>query len=787
MGGFFRPSLALQPPAGGSYPISSTNSSMIPEGTTSYNSNDSLVSLEKQLQEKFPELPPFSNLPWVDRQMVREWRTYLPEDNNIMANNNNNNNSDAREQSTFDSVKQSTSAEEEEDVDFDFDRARTLVPQPLQRPRWQKADICHECCKPFGPTRLRHHCRLCGKSFCQMHSGNVHPLPHLGYDPDVPERVCDPCKRLCLWQNLAERVAWRLARCRDLEAKQLTPYFETGIDSLEEAALRIAHAALATARSIPLGAQAHVAVETVEVLRKHGLNGIYGIMLRKEFLAAADLLRKALGINKTAWPLSVHELSAAIFYALAQHRAMRGINPDREEIIHTFVNSNDAKAIPDDSTVVDNDGQMPATVIKKWENSKKYANNNIVIDDTDDYNPETENLLSLVDHSPCSKDGSSFTANTELQKDTLTYPSTDDLPFTPVCTPVPDHVLNSLIFYAPIALTFIYAMKEVDMQLLAAQQGWTLLYACLNPDKERDGGVITDVPASALFVHEEQKTACLAIRGTATIHDIVTDLRQVPVPFPEMDSSTLENQKGGADEWTNVTEGKGLAVCGMASAAMNLFREHIDVLLHLVRQGYKIRITGHSLGGGVATLFGVLILKELEEMIAQEKVTSMMLPELLRVYAYGPPSSVDANLADFTETFVTAAVLHDDVVPRLTPTSCRGLLKHLLHIRETWVRAHLQTDLLAIGERASLAWAPRWRSGFTMTKTPKLSLRKSSRSIKKFCQKKLHSGTKQLLSVKRALSIPVKCRAALLVLWCCSYSTFSESLQNLCECIQPMP
>jgi len=679
-------------------------------------------NLNQQLQQRVVELPAVSNLPWVDRQMVREWRTYLPQDNIATDNKHNKHNNNGTKRV-------------DDDEDIDFDRARTLVPQPLQRPRWQKADLCHECYKPFGPTRLRHHCRLCGYSYCQLHSGSVHTLPQLGYDPEVPERVCDPCKRACLLQNLAERVAWRLARCRDLQEGQLTPYFETGIDTMEQAALRIAHAALATARSIPLGAQAHVAVETVEVLRRHGLNGIYGIMLRKEFLAAADLLREALGINKTAWPLSVHELSAAIFYALAQHRAMRGINPDREEIIHTLINDND-----------DNGNSMSTTA-----SSRQSANENIVIDETDEYNPDVEHLVSLV--KTVAEPLDCAIPNTKLLKDTMTCSSTAGLPFTPVCTPVPDHVLNSLIFYAPIALTFIYATKEVDMQLLAAQQGWKLLYACLNPDKERDGGMVSDIPASAVFVHEQQKTACLAIRGTATIHDVVTDLRQVPVPFPEVES-------GGCEGWTNVTDSKGLAVCGMASAALNLFREHIDVLLHLVREGYKIRITGHSLGGGVATLIGVLILKELEDVMALEKFKPIKLPELLRVYAYGPPSSVDAPLAEFTESFVTTAVLHDDVVPRLTPTSCRGLLKHLLHIRETWVKAHLEDDLLAIGERASLAWAPRWRSGFTLTSASKVSLRRSSRLIKRVGKKMIKSGTKQIVSVAMAAAASAQQQAS---------------------------
>ena len=94
-------------------------------------------------------------------------------------------------------------------------------------------------------------------------------MPHLGYV--VPERVCNDCKHAFLEHNFVERVAWTLARCRDHEKLQLTPYFETGVDTAEKVALRITQAALAVARSIPLGAQATLAVDTVDVGRKYGL------------------------------------------------------------------------------------------------------------------------------------------------------------------------------------------------------------------------------------------------------------------------------------------------------------------------------------------------------------------------------------------------------------------------------------------------------------------------------------------------------------------------------------
>lgn len=679
------------------------------------------------------QLPTFSSLTWVDRQLVREWRTYLPEDDTNYHN---------------------SETSELDDADNDFARARAFVPNPFPRPKWHKSDVCHQCHKPFGPTRLRHHCRTCGHSFCQPHSSLTHKLPHLGYDPEVPERVCDECKRALEEQNLAERVAWRLARCRDYSEGNLTPYFELGLDSASEVALRITKAAITMAKSIPLGAQATIAVETVDVLRKYGLHGIYGIMLRQEFLAAADLLRRALGINKTAWPLSVHELSAAIFYALAQHRAMRGLYPEREEIIHTLrapsLRSQQQQQQHTSWTGSNAQHNIVRTtvpsVIDNFAQSALSFHNNPIIDQTDTYNPEATTLEHLNEsfdppvHDPRKTDPSS----TGLMDQSM---PTQGVGFTPVCDPVSDITLQSLIFYAPLALNFVYATKEVDMQLLAAQQGWRLLYAYM--EQEYFSEKVADRPASAVFIHDESKIACLAIRGTATIHDVITDIRQIPVPFPDQEATDATSQND--DDWTNVFRGQGLALCGMAAASVNLFREHIDALSAFARQGYRIRITGHSLGGGVAAMVGMLIMRHFEQNkdllreIQSGRNHNLDEAALLRVYAYGTPSCVDAKLADSVDSFVTTVVLHDDVFPRLTPTSCRGLLKHLLHIRETWVKTHIEEDLRAVGARAKTVWAPKFRHSFT------LGSASSAINIKKYCKKQLQAGKKKLLSVKEKI------------------------------------
>lgn len=649
-------------------------------------SSSNVVRSQDELDEEGSDnvqLPPFSSLPWVDRQMVKEWRTYLPEEENL-------------DKAIAGANGLGNIVDKE---DWDFERARTLVPTPISQPTWSKLEACRKCRRSFGPTTLRHHCRLCGGSFCQKHSSHSHKLPHLGYHPDVPERVCDGCKRLLLERNITERIAWRLARCRDYDQGRLQPYFEIGIDSVDQIVVRLTHAALTMAKAIPLGAQATVAVETVDVLRKYGLNGIYTIMLRQEFLAAADLLLKALGINRTAWPLSVHELSAAIFYALAQHRAMRGMNPDRENMIHACREEKNTS--------------LPQQLI-------------------------TSHAPMLVLEDGSHVEGTS--AGTDL----------GDRPrHEPVCEILSNDELSSLIFYAPIALNFIYADKEVDMQLLAAQQGWRLVYAYLD-QTDLGHAKLHDSPASALFVHDKHKIACLAIRGTTTIHDVITDVRQVPVPFPDLDQASIHSSShkvddtGNADEeWTTVYQG--LAVAGMAGAALNLYREHIDALLSLSQQGYRIRLTGHSLGGSVAVLLGVLVNRDLLAHSKQAQVeSSSEFDAVLRVYSYGTPSCADLPLSEAVEPFVTTVVLHDDVVPRLTPTSCRGLLKHLLHIRETWVKVHFADDLRAFTDRAKSAWAPRWRSGFTLSAP-------SSVKLKRYCRKHLQFGKSQLRFVAEKL------------------------------------
>ena len=98
-------------------------------------------------------------------------------------------------------------------------------------------------------------------------------------------------------------------------------------------ARRVLEGTLFVARRAPLGASATIAVEVMDILWKYGPPGLAGLVLRREFIEAAELLRKVSALEQS-WPLSAHELMAAMYYLLALKRGERGNQPDLEADEH---------------------------------------------------------------------------------------------------------------------------------------------------------------------------------------------------------------------------------------------------------------------------------------------------------------------------------------------------------------------------------------------------------------------------------------------------------------------
>jgi len=234
----------------------------------------------------------YSRLPWMERQLVKEWRTCSLGSSSQTTPSSPPKSSGPSPTPPLPPPPSPKSSNPEYDVIPETASIKLVLPPVLSPPPFSNSDRCSKCMLPFSSTLYRHHCRSCGGSFCGAHSARSKTLPMYGYGTQVEERVCDECDEEIESEERRERIRWRLARLRDFKGGLLTPYFTTGSDTLADLASRLADGAIAFVRSIPLGMQVAVAFEAAEILRKHGMNGIYTLVLRKEFVAAAGLLQR---------------------------------------------------------------------------------------------------------------------------------------------------------------------------------------------------------------------------------------------------------------------------------------------------------------------------------------------------------------------------------------------------------------------------------------------------------------------------------------------------------------
>lgn len=89
-----------------------------------------------------------------------------------------------------------------------------------------------------------------------------------------------------------------------------------------------------------------------------------GVLLRKDFIEAVDTLKSISGLEK-AFPLSLPELTACIYYLLLLNRGFRGDNPELEHRMHSPLleagfHGRDEPIITPTSNVVDD--ELPTDV-----------------------------------------------------------------------------------------------------------------------------------------------------------------------------------------------------------------------------------------------------------------------------------------------------------------------------------------------------------------------------------------------------------------------------------------
>ncbi|URE49038.1 Lipase 3 N-terminal region [Musa troglodytarum] len=164
-------------------------------------------------------------------------------------------------------------------------------------------------------------------------------------------------------------------------------------------------------------------------------------------------------------------------------------------------------------------------------------------------------------------------------------------------------------------------------------------------------------PAFTILDDKETKCFLLLIRGTHSIKDTLTAATGAVVPFHH---SILD--EGGVKKLV-----LGYAHCGMVAAARWIAKCTTPCLLKAVNQhpDYKIKIVGHSLGGGTAALL-TYILRERKEFFSGTCV------------AFAPAACMTWELAESGKDFITTIVNGSDLVPTFSTASIDDLRSEVM-------------------------------------------------------------------------------------------------------------
>ncbi|URD85117.1 lipase class 3 family protein [Musa troglodytarum] len=159
-------------------------------------------------------------------------------------------------------------------------------------------------------------------------------------------------------------------------------------------------------------------------------------------------------------------------------------------------------------------------------------------------------------------------------------------------------------------------------------------------------------PAFTILTDKSTKSILLLIRGTHSIRDTLTAATGAVVPFHH----TLLYEGGISDLIL------GYAHCGMVAAARSIAKLATPCLLETLHEypDYKLKIVGHSLGGGTAALL-TYILREQQEFATAICVT------------FAPAACMTWELAESGRHFITSIINGADLVPSFSAASVDDL------------------------------------------------------------------------------------------------------------------
>lgn len=163
-------------------------------------------------------------------------------------------------------------------------------------------------------------------------------------------------------------------------------------------------------------------------------------------------------------------------------------------------------------------------------------------------------------------------------------------------------------------------------------------------NKENNTGRV----ANYFAIDPRQKIAVLAIRGTSTFEDAITDIIAETEPLHIVGQKVLNAVLVAGSLRASAHEGFRLAAYGV-------LHQVEPVILHFLQPlGYQLILCGHSLGAGTACCLS----KILHDRLFYTR------PHMLRCFAYATPPCLDKDTALSMVPYTTSVVHHDDFVTR---------------------------------------------------------------------------------------------------------------------------
>ncbi|XP_062155840.1 uncharacterized protein LOC133863768 isoform X2 [Alnus glutinosa] len=196
-------------------------------------------------------------------------------------------------------------------------------------------------------------------------------------------------------------------------------------------------------------------------------------------------------------------------------------------------------------------------------------------------------------------------------------------------------------------LTLCWHFSKKPFPLFLEETGYSKENVLLQEPK---AGILK--PAFTILVDDRTECFLLLIRGTHSIKDTLTAATGAVVPFHH--SVVYE---GGVSNLV-----LGYAHCGMVAAARWIAKLATPCLIKALGQypGYKIKIVGHSLGGGTAALL-TYILREQKEF------------STATCFTFAPAACMTWELAESGNDFITSVINGADLVPTFSAASVDDL------------------------------------------------------------------------------------------------------------------